>query len=337
MTLGKIPNKIIIGSFRGDEISEFLRKTNEKLRSVKHEEKKLELKTAQTEKSVGSMPKGDTDMTIEAKVPLNDVKTALGCYQRLYNCVHNPIYVYDYKTQIAKKTFLSLVFSIIKILIFTVLVAVAATVESDWKFILVLLAIIFAVSILLDLFYWQKVSDKRLGRPRFRYSYYISCFINDIRELSWFKRYFGISTPSFLMIFGVGRYEAHESIKNWGYLVGDDYVKFINAYDDRYKNYRDYVDLGRHWGLCGELLNIINSGRAVDIQGALAVVDTRKHRKKMESYARDQAEAAQRAADAAWATANAAAATADATESIARSEQERNEYLRQIRDKIRES
>lgn len=194
--------------------------------------------------------------------------------------------------------------------------------DTLWLVIEIIIAVILGVSILLDLVYWQKRSDKKLRKPRFRYSYYIGCAVNDIRELHYFRKYFGVKTPAFLLVFGFGKAQAHESITNWGYLVGKDYVDYINAYEQQYRNYRDYVDLGLHWGICGELLEIINSGRAVDVQSALSVVDTRKHRERVENYAREQAAAAQSAAEAAWA------------EAAANSAKDANRNLEKIRNDL---
>lgn len=287
-------------------------------------------------------------MTIESRVPLDHLKLALACYQRLYNCVHNPLSVYEYKTTIARKTFISLVVSVLKIIIFSMVISFAVKVSASNEdaaqfglFVLVVIAIILGISIVLDFFYWQRVPGKRLKKIRFRYTYYIISFINDVRELSCFRKLFGVSTAAILLPFGFGKMEAQEKIKNWGYMVGEEYMEYINAYNEEYKNYREYVNLDDHWAICGDLLDIINSGRAVDVQGALSVLDTREHRARMEAYAAEQAAAAREAAREQAAAARAAeAAAASASEiatsvsDIAASEANQEYYLRQIRDKL---
>jgi hypothetical protein len=130
--------------------------------------------------------------------------------------------------------------------------------------------------------------------------------VKDVKELGWFREYFDVKANAFGLIFGIGKAEARKQLINWGYMVGEEYVNYINAYDQKYSNYRDYVDLSKHWEICDELLGIINSGRAVDVQGALNVVDTKRHRAKMEQYAREEAQAAVEAASAAKDTAAAA-------------------------------
>ncbi len=265
-------------------------------------------------------------MTIEARIPLDDVKYALQSYAKLYNCVHNPLLVYDYKTKIARRTFLSLVLSVVKIFLFTLFIALAAQ-GSDIAALWIIISVILGISIVLDLFYIQKVSGKRFGRIKFRYPYYIASLVNDLRELHWFRKYFGVKTPAFLLMFGIGKADAHNSIENWGYMVGEDYCNFINAYNDRYSSYREYVNLGQYWSVCGELLQIIRSGRATNVQSALSVMDLRKHRARMESYASEQAEAARSQAAAAW-------AAASAMDSIADSEERSADYLKEIRDAI---
>lgn len=240
-------------------------------------------------------------MTIEARIPLEHTKMALNCYQRLHNCVYNALYVFDYKARICRKTLISLVLSVVKVILFTVFVAlIEYNANSDVLAVFVLLAVIFGVSIVLDLVYYQKVAGRRIGKLRLRFPYYISSVANDMRELGWFKKYFGIKTPVLLLVLGGGKAQAHQNIMNWGYLVGEDYCKYIDAYNEQYHNYREYVDLGQYWGCCDELIEILNSGRATSIQGALSVVDTRRHREKMEQYARETAEAARSQAEAAW-------------------------------------
>ena len=192
-------------------------------------------------------------MTVEDRIPLNEVQYALRCYASLYNCVHSPLKVYDYKTRIARRTLLSLVFSIIKIALFTVFVIMATNTVNDngemgflWL-IWLILSIVFGISIFLDLFYIQKISGKRLGKIKFRYPYYIMSLVNDIRELHWFRKYFGVKAPAFLLIFGIGKADAYQSIKNWGYMIGEDYCNYIRAYDNKYRSFREYVNLGQYW------------------------------------------------------------------------------------------
>ncbi len=265
-------------------------------------------------------------MTVEDRIPLDEVEYALQSYAKLYNCVHNPLAVYDYKTRIARRTFLSLIFSIIKIALFTVFI-VLATKGGNMDFVWIILSIIFGISILLDLFYIQKVSGKRFGKIKFRYPYYITSLVNDIRELHWFRKYFGVKTPAFFLIFGIGKADAHQSIENWGYMVGEEYCNYINAYENKYRSYREYVNLGQYWSVCGELLQIITSGRATSVQSALSVMDTRRHRERVENYQREQAEAAASAAEAAWSEAAAMDAVAVSSAASAK-------YLKDIRDSI---
>lgn len=272
-------------------------------------------------------------MSVEARIPLEDMKYALQSYVSLYNCVHNPLAVYDYKTKIARRTFLSLLLSVIKIVLFSVFISLSSD-SGELQAVWIILSIIFGISILLDLVYIQKVSGKRFGKIRLRYPYYIASLINDIRELRWFRKFFGVKTPAFLLMFGIGKSSAHQNIENWGYLVGEDFCNYINAYDEKYRSYREYVDLGQYWGVCDELLEIIQSGRASSIQNALSVMDTRKHRAKMENYAREQAEAARSAAEAAWSEARAMDSVASSMNSVAHSASRSADYLRDIRNSL---
>jgi hypothetical protein len=200
--------------------------------------------------------------------------------------------------------------------------------ESEGLFFLfIVIDIVLGISVLLDFFYFQKVDGRKIRKPRFRYTYYLGCLVNDLRELGWFKKYFNVSTPAFLLMFGKDKALALSNIEDWGYLVGEDYVNYINAYNEKYSDYRDYVNLDKQWNLCGELLEIINSGRAYDVQGALSVIDTRRHRASVEAYAASQAAAAQSAASAAW-------AAADAEKDIAKNEAEQTKILEQLKNQL---
>ncbi len=267
-------------------------------------------------------------MTIEERIPLNETKTVLGCYTNLYRCVHKPIKVYNIKVRTARLTLISVILSIIKIAVLAIFISIGSNQEISWYPFAILIAIILSVSIILDFFYFQKVSGKKLPKVRFRYSYYINCIAHDIYEFSWFKKYFGLKVPAFFLILGIGKSKAIESITNWGYMLGEEYSTYIDEYNKKYRNYREYVNFGQHWSVCYELLEIISSGRACDGQTALNVLDAKKHRQRVERYAEEVAYEARSAAEAAW-------AEASAYQDIAKSEAEEAEYLRQIRDSLR--
>ncbi len=233
-------------------------------------------------------------MTIEARVPLDQVKSALSNYSRLYNTITNATNAFTYKKKMARYTLLSLLFTVVKIFLLFYCPTVLKNTDNSFIKLFAIVVLIFCiVTLFFDFFYLQKIADngKTKRKLRFRPLYFIKGLICDVIEIEFFKKKFGLKAPAFLLIFGMGNRAAYSKITDWAIGVADAQVFAINNYEDKYKNYRDYVDLWQHFSLCGELLEIINSGRAIGVQEALDVVDVRRHRQRMENMRRQEMEA----------------------------------------------
>ncbi len=243
-------------------------------------------------------------MTIEARIPLNELMKALEWYDSLYDEVHDPKIAYKYKMRLAKRTILSVLLNLIAIGLFIASIFLAVN-NSTFA----IIPVILGVYILLNFFYLEKIPNKKRRKLRFRLVHYIICIFRDVYEFSIFKKKFGLSTPAFLLIFGVGKKQAFENIEDWGYYNAQEELEKIKGYKKKYSSYRDYVDLGQYWHIADELLGLLESGRAYDMASALAVIDFKKYQERMEELAQN---AIDRAVEAEERVARAQAAAAEA-------------------------
>ncbi len=239
-------------------------------------------------------------MTIESRIPLKEVRKALNWYDELYWTISNPKRAYVYKVNVARNTILSILFSIVKIgLLIGCICWTVYAFDVHWELtaIPLILSFVFGISIFLDLFYLEKIPEKKLPKLRLRIVHFFFCIAKDIYEFSVFKKRFSLSIPSFLLMLGIGEKKALANIEDWGYYRAQRQLDNISEYKNKYSNYRDYVDLGQHWDVAGELLALLDSGRATDIASALAVRDFKKSREKVERIAQDEAARVKAAAD----------------------------------------
>ncbi len=225
-------------------------------------------------------------MTVESRIPINELKTYCLCYSRWYRTTVNMTNTYHYKKSTAQRTLGSILMFLFKV--FAGIMIIVLNSVLDLGGLISLLGLFILLSTVVDLFYLQK--DPRSNflmfkgrRLRFRLPYFIICFVKDYRDFKIFKEVYGIEKSAFSLIASFNNREAYRQISRQACEICIEELLYIQLYKDKYSDYREFVDLDNDWGQSVELYEILSSGRAVDIQKAYAVVDKRRHMERMEA------------------------------------------------------
>ncbi len=274
-------------------------------------------------------------MTIEARIPLNDLKNYCRAYRDWYNITGYMQEVYNYKKKNAAGTLLSLVLFFASLVFAAVFIILDIAAETAG--LLAIPAFVFIGYAVGALFYFQEDPRKKSFKKRLRLRplYFITCLIKDFKDFKKFKAIYKMKKSAVGLIVSFRNDEAYEKIADVACEVCTDKLLYIYAYEQQYKNYREYVSLLDKWYIAGEVLEILNSGRAVDFQSAMKVIDTRRYRDELkrqrEEHLRKRTEAMQKAADAARERDK---AEAEANNAAAAAEKEREEFYKQLRNSL---